>query len=179
MTTRLLALLATATALAGCSGGPGLTTGTIFGGSQASAAADAGPKNDPTSRAFQVGGVSARAVKCGYNFDPAKLKSTFLATEAAAVAPQDLGQIERTYDITYNAVAKAIAAEPNYCSAERTADIKAALTRHLAGDYTPSPPKKVVVEDSGWFDFGGSSSESGPSFGSDSWWEKQRDAVGN
>ena len=37
----------------------------------------ANPAGDPTSRAFQVGSTSARAVKCGYNFDPNKLRAIY------------------------------------------------------------------------------------------------------
>jgi hypothetical protein len=40
-----------------------------------------------------------------------------------------------------------VAGEKNYCTDEKTASIKADLSRHLAGDYTPSPlPKKQEEE---------------------------------
>lgn len=179
MIARAIIFAALGAALAGCSTG-GLATGSLFG-SQASAGApvDAGPKNDPTSRAFQVGTTSARAVKCGYNFDPAQLKSGFIAAEATGGAAADMSQVERTYDVSYSAVAKAIAAEPNYCTPERTADIKANLNRHLAGDYTPAIPKRAAKPaDEGLFSWGGSGEDKGPAFGSDNWWEKQKDAIG-
>ena len=57
--------------IAGCSGMPSLSTGSIFGGSKPEAAITAAPAavtGDPTSRAFQVGTVAARAKKCGYNY---------------------------------------------------------------------------------------------------------------
>lgn len=146
--------------VAGCSGSTGLTTGSLFGG--ASAPAKAAPpqvKNDPISRAFQVGTVSARAVKCGYNFDPARLKSNFLAAETAQGTPvAELANVERTYDVAFNGVTKAVAGQPQYCSERKTAEIKQDLTRHLAGDYTPSPPRPQPQEDEGLFGFGGSDS---------------------
>src|SRR5438552_2200567 len=65
----LLALVAAA--LTGCSAASSLTTGSILGGPAKPTAADPGSINDPTNRAFQVGTVSAKAIKCGFNFDPA------------------------------------------------------------------------------------------------------------
>jgi hypothetical protein len=156
--------------LAGCSLGEGLTTGSIFGGSQKTssveAAAPAAPVSDPTGRAMQVGSVSARATKCGYNFDPAKLKANFLASEVAlGASPADIERISQIYDISRNGVAKAVAGNSTYCSDEKTAQIKADLTRHLAGDYTPSARRpEAAPEDGGLLgDFfgegGGSSSD--------------------
>ena len=137
-----------AAALAGCSGGSsGLTTGALLGESKPAA-----PVNDAPARAFQVGTASARAVKCGFNFDPAKLKTNYLAYEKQQPGGQDTSKVERIYDVSFNGVAKAVAAEGDYCSPGKTTRIKGDLTRHLAGDYTPNPPK-VEQEDgllSGW-----------------------------
>ncbi len=69
-------------------------------------------------RAFQVGTVSARAIKCGFNFDPAKLKTNYLAYERQT-AGVDMAKIERVYDVSFN-VAKAVATEADYCSQEKT-----------------------------------------------------------
>ena len=162
------ALVLSAVALAGCSSLPGLSTGSIFGGSNApsgatnvQSAADVSPvvTSDPTSRAFQVGTVSARAVKCGYNFDAQKLRTSFLASEAAA-GTDATTRIQQIYDVSYNGVIKATAADPRYCTEQRTKEIKADLNRHLAGDFTPPPPKKVVAESGGLFsDWGDSSGD--------------------
>jgi hypothetical protein len=170
--------------LGGCSGMSGLSTGSIFGGSSESkttTAASSAPTNDPTARAFQVGTVSARAVKCGYNFDPGKLRASYLAHEIGQGASSaDMARIEKIYDVAFNGVTKAVASEPNYCTDARTTEIKAALNRHLAGDYTPNQPKAVAQNNdglfSGWFD--SSSTDSGPSFGSSDWWDKQQEKVG-
>lgn len=121
--------------------------------------ADAAPpalRNDPTARAFGVGSSTARAVKCGFNFDPAKLKANFLAAEAQVGAtPEDLAKIEKTYDISYASMSKVIAAEPNYCSEEKTKYIKADLAQHLAGDFTPRPLHPKREDGEGLFTFGG------------------------
>ena len=150
--------------LAGCSEGSSLSTSSIFGGgNSAAAAAPAGPTapvSTPASRALQVGGTAARATKCGYNFDANKLRSNFLAAEATQAPGADQVTTQKTYDTAFAGVTKAAASQPGYCSEAKTRDIKADLTRHLAGDYSPSPPKQVVQEEGGIFDGFGSSSSS-------------------
>jgi hypothetical protein len=156
-----LTLVVVAAALAGCSGASGLTTGSLFGSDETKPTQTAAVVNDPAMRAFQVGTVSARAVKCGFNFDPAKLKANYLAYERALGGPgADLSKVERIYDVSFNAVAKAVSTENDYCSATKTKTIKADLARHLAGDYAPSPlPKRQEEEGlfSGWGSSSGSS----------------------
>lgn len=153
-----LMLALAAVALTGCSGAPSLTTGALLGEEKPAA-----PVNDAPSRAFQVGTVSARAVKCGFNFDPAKLKQSYLAYERQQPGAQDAAKIERIYDVSFNGVAKAVAAEGEYCTEAKTKTIKSDLTRHLAGDYTPNtPPPDKQVEDgllSGWTGGWGSDSK--------------------
>jgi hypothetical protein len=144
----LLALL-----LAGCSAGSGLTTGALLGEDKPAA-----PVNDAPARAFQVGTASARAVKCGFNFDPAKLKTNYLAYEKQQPGGQDTANIERIYDVSFNGVAKAVAAEGEYCSEAKTKTIKADLGRHLVGDYTP----RVVPKEQEEGLFSGMGSSDGP-----------------
>jgi hypothetical protein len=68
----------------------------------------------------------------------------------------DVAKIEKIYDVSFNAVAKAVAAEGEYCTDAKTRTIKADLGRHLAGDYTPSAPPPQ--QDEGLFSWGGASS---------------------
>lgn len=147
-----------ALALAGCSNGPSplpsLTTGSLFGGSSAAKAAPAGPvppANTPLNRAFRVGTVSARAVKCGFNFDPARVKSSWLASESQiGTGVDDMAKIEKVYAISYNGVMKAAASKgEQYCVGDKTKEIKADLAMLLAGDYTPQIIKAKPVEDDG------------------------------
>lgn len=193
-------------ALAGCSSsGNGVSTASILGGAPTPPAAAgaapvaaqtdgapvaatggmvtpvvaAAPASTPTDRALQVGTVSARAVKCGYNFDAPRLKSTYLAHEAALGTSSDqLAQVEKIYNVGYNGVMKAAATEPDYCSDRKTQTIKSDLGRLLAGDFEP-PAKKVVAKQDGFFDgwFDGASS-SEEKFGGGDWWEKQAAKAG-
>lgn len=145
-----------AASLGGCGASlPKLSTGSLFG---ANNAAPVDRNNDPATRTMDVAATSARALKCGYNFDPAKLKNNFLTTQSAT-APGDLPKLTQIYDASFNTVSKALVGKPDYCTAEKTARIKLALNRHLAGDFTPSPPE-VVEDDSLFGGWGNSSSES-------------------
>ncbi|MGE0022736.1 MAG: hypothetical protein AB7S70_03785 [Hyphomicrobium sp.] len=180
-----------AAALSGCSGGGGLSTASILGTAPTPppatgatpAAAPIAPPSSPTDRAFLVGSVSARATKCGFNFDAARIKGNFIASESARGTPPDqVGQLDRMYAIAYGGVLKAANEDPAYCSERKTRDIKEDLARLLAGDFEPRKAlvAKAQGEDdslfSGWFDSG--SEDSGPSFGSGDWWEKQAEKAG-
>jgi hypothetical protein len=139
----LLALTVT-----GCgSGTSGITTGSLFGSSQADTVA-APVVETPSMRAAQVAAVSARAAKCGYNFDPTRLKSGYLAYETGqGASAQDLAKVEREFDTIRAKVATTITADPDFCTDAKTRAIKADLTRHLAGDYSsPVDQKKVIDE---------------------------------
>ncbi|MBS0250416.1 MAG: hypothetical protein JSR78_05060 [Proteobacteria bacterium] len=157
-----LILIALATfALGGCGASlPQLpTTGSLLGGSN-SAKENRDP-NDPVARAMGVAATSARALKCGYNFDPGKLKSQYLAYETAA-APTLGDKLSSVYDTAFNGVTKAIAAkeqEEDYCTPDRTGRIKEALNRNLAGDYSP-PPSEAPEDSGGIFSGWGSNSNS-------------------
>ncbi len=157
--TFFLVVLATAS-LGGCGATlPKLpTTGSLLGGSSA-------PKenlnpNDPTARAMGVAATSARALKCGYNFDPAKLKNQYLTYENTT-NPGSSDKLGQAYDTAFVGVTKAIASkDEEYCTPDRTARIKTALNRNLAGDYTP-PPSEAPVDDGGLFSGFGSGSTNG------------------
>jgi hypothetical protein len=153
---RILFVALATSGLCGCGSSlPSLTTGSLFGAKAAPAVA----QNDPVSRAMDVAATSARAVKCGYNFDPAKLKNQYVTSETTA-NPADAAKLTQVYDTAFNGVSKALTEQPDYCTAAKTAKIKQALNRHLAGDYTPAPPEPVA--DTGIFSgFGSGSSSSG------------------
>lgn len=151
-----------ALAAAGCGASlPGMSTGSLFGGSAASTAATAAPQvqNDPTSRALQVGTTAARAQKCGFNFDANKLRTQFLAAEGATLTnANDITKLTQSYDASYRGTTRALTGEGEaYCSPQKTQTIKTALTRHLAGDFSPAPPEPVAEEESLFGGFGSSS----------------------
>jgi hypothetical protein len=183
-----------AAALSGCSGGSGVSTASILGTAPAppsgeavaAVAAPAAPMyvpSTPTERAFQVGTVSARAAKCGYNFDQQKLKAAYMAHEIGVGTPTDqMANVEKIYTVAFTGVTKASAEDPNYCSDRKTQEIKADLTKLLAGDF--EPPKKAVVakkkDDGGIFGdwFSGEDEDSGPKMGTTDWWDKQHEKAG-
>lgn len=196
-------------ALAACSGGPSLpslSTGSVSGdtaqptqATTANAAATATPgaatpaatpnaaptetvKNTPTLRAYQVGRTSARAVKCGFYFDAPQLKQQFLAAEAAqGTAINDMANVEKVYDISFNGVTRGVEGQDGYCTGAKTKEIKEDLNRHLAGDYTPRPTKQVAKPEGGLFSGlfeGGDEVEKGPKIGTTEWWDSQRDKAG-
>jgi lipase chaperone LimK len=147
--TKFMIAAALPAVLAGCGASTAsLSTGSLFGSNQGAPAAQAAAVETPSIRAAQVGAVSARAAKCGYNFDPARLKSGFLASEMSnGASAQDMAKIEREYDTIRAKVAAAVAADPDFCSESKTRAIKADLTRHLAGDYSQSEERKKVIDE--------------------------------
>ncbi len=168
-------------ALVGCSSTSDVTTGSVAGGNQQSASPVV--RDDPLTRALHVGANSARAVKCGYNFNSTALKSRFMSAQAAAITdPQKMEQVNKAYDTGFNGVSKAITNPKTYCTPAKTKAIKVALQKNLAGDYTPPAKRRVAQSGAGGF-FGDLfdadvAEEGGPKFGSDDWWEKQNEASG-
>lgn len=131
-------LLLLMTALhAGCgSGASGLTA--------ASLAADTpGISNeDPLARPIQVAWTSARAQRCGFNFDTGKMRANYLTFEQRkGAAGEQLAKIQNSYDTTFKTISGKVSADPDYCTDKRSELIKADLQRHLAGDYAPNLPK--------------------------------------
>lgn len=183
MLRRALPVLLLTVGLAGCSGGGGVSTASILGGEAAPTPAVAAvpAASKPSDRAFQAGSVTARAAKCGYNFDAEQLRAAYLAHETGLGASnEEIAQLTQVYNVAHNGVLKAASEDPDYCSDRRTNEIKSDLGRLLAGDF--EPPRRQVAQKqeeglfSGWFD--GGSGDSGPSFGSDDWWDKQREKTG-
>lgn len=136
--------LALCLALAGCSNAPlpSLTTGSLFGSkpdAQAAAATPAAPRNDPMMRTLQVSRTAAKAQRCGFNFDAAKLKGGLMASEGTqgGVDVAELAKLDKVYTGSFNGTMKATTADEGYCTEARAKHIKAELARHLAGDYAP------------------------------------------
>ena len=152
-----LAVLA-ALGLSACSGPSGSGSSSLITGSVFSSApkAPVNPDN-PTTRHTKVAMVSAAAVKCGFYFDPAKLRVT--ATQAAGgdKAPQE-------YDASYTRTATAIAGDAEFCNPGRVAIVKSDLNRHIAGDFTTvahadKGPKQQSAWD--WLVDGGQKADAG------------------
>ena len=140
--------------LGGCgsggSSGSGLSTASILGEAPPAASGDTPgiTRADPMARPVQVAWTSARAEKCGFNFDAARLKANYMAYEQSQGADANrLGNITKSYDLTTAKIKGSIAGQDDFCSDKKSALIKADLQRHLAGNYEPNFPedKKVVT----------------------------------
>lgn len=140
-------LIAAALGLTACGNGGGVTTGSLFGSSQPKPVTD-----ERTERAMEAGATSARASRCGYNFDPARMRHAYLAYETAqGGTPDQVSKAEKVYDFTRTSLVQKIAKEEDFCSDEKTKDIKASLTKKMAGDFSAVPKKVVAEVPSGWF----------------------------
>ena len=138
-----------AAGVGGCGAGNSLTTGSLLGGG----AAQPTPPKPVTSsdRALYVASTVARAQRCGYFFDPEQVRTGYLAAEQQAGTPPDvLQKVTREFDFTRQSVLAAAAKDDNYCTEGRTREVKAALTRQLAGDF--NPPQKRQELSVGWFE---------------------------
>lgn len=147
-----------ATVLVACSGAPttggsGLTTASILDGQRGSETTELGITNDnPMARPLYAAFTAARADRCGFNFDAQALRARYLAYEAQAGGnSQPLPAIEKTYDQTFQKVRSGLTEDA--CGDRKSAEIKAALGRQLAGDFTPNFPKPtpVVAQCGGFF----------------------------
>lgn len=139
-------------ALAGCGAGNALTTGSLFGGNSSGPAQVQAPKQTtPSDRAVYVAANVTRAQRCGFVFDPDQMRNNFMAAEqAAGTAPDVLQKIMREYDGTRAQLAPVIARDEGYCTEGRAREVKAALSRQLAGDF--NPPQKRGDVAVGWFE---------------------------
>jgi hypothetical protein len=141
-------LLAAGVVLAACSNSAsGLITGTMQDGDM-----PGGITNDnPLARPIGVAWTSARAQRCGFYFDATKLRASYLAYEARQSNAEGLAKAEKSYDTTFKGTKDRISADPDYCTEAKGDAIKAALQRHLAGDFTPKFPVAKKEESCGFF----------------------------
>ena len=146
-------LLVAAGAVAGCSSGgsANIITGTTATATEAPGAL---PPENPLARPTGVAWTSARAEKCGFYFDPGKLRASYLAFEAKQSTPDQVAKAQQAYDATHKLIGQRVTADPNYCSDRKSAEIKAELTRHLAGDFTVKAVAKPKEQDCGWLGWG-------------------------
>jgi len=119
-------------------------TTSYFGGSDDGASTGAASfmrrSSDPLARPTQVAWTSARATRCGFVFDPAQLRSRYLATEqSSGQNPRQMQKIKEAYDYTLQSVSEEARKDANYCTRERIDEVKADLNRYLAGDFRTSP----------------------------------------
>ena len=91
----------------------------------------------------QVASTSAKAARCGFYFDAAKLKSGALAAEAAKnPAPEAAQKADQLYEYTRTSVGKLLD-EAGSCSQGELTQVREDLPRYLAGDFSPRQEKQV------------------------------------
>ena len=140
-------LLAFAALLAACgnSASGGLTTGATPAPGELPALSN----EDPLARPVAVAWTAARAQRCGFYFDPAKLRTSYLTYEAKQSNPEQRTKAEKSYDSTFKVIRDRVSSDPDYCTDKKGTEIKADLQRHLAGDFTPKLPQAKKVETCG------------------------------
>lgn len=109
--------------------------------------ADLTRENTPANRATQVAWTAARAQYCAFNMRADKLRADYLAYEGQqGLSPEEMANVTRVYDHTYNTFYAQVREVPNYCTRAQIEEIRPDINRHLAGDYTPSPRKPPRIE---------------------------------
>jgi len=151
--TAILVTSVIALTVSACGNGGGVTTGTLFGKSNPTESGPPPPKPiSSTDRAVFVGATVARAQRCGFYFNPDEIRSNFIAAEQQSGAPEAAVQkATKEFDFTRQTVIAAAAKEEGYCTEGRTREVKAALTRQLAGDFNPPQARQTI--DVGWYDY--------------------------
>ncbi len=168
-------LLITAGVVVGCGGGGG-GTDNIITGTTASAAEVPGnlPPESPLARPTAVAWTSARAEKCGFYFDSAKLRANYLAYEAQQSTPDQLAKAQQAYDTTFKMIGQRVASNPDYCTDRKSAEIKAELTRHLANDFSVMKVAAQNEENCGWLGWGCTpAARPDDKWDSEKWWKDE------
>jgi hypothetical protein len=161
-------LLLAATALAaGCGSS---ASGLITGSAGPADAPGSLSNEDPMARPIGVAWTSARAHRCGFYFDPNKLRASYLAFEARQSSAELLAKAEKTYDSTFKLIRERVGGDPGYCTDKKGAEIKGNLQRHLAGDFAPNFPKAKKVESCGFFGCGSTASDK---WDAEKWWKDE------
>jgi hypothetical protein len=154
--TRTIKVIAAAllTAAAALHAGCGSSASVLGGGAELPSDAPAIVNNeDPLARPVQVAWTAARAQRCGFFFDPTKLRASYIAYESKQGGAGDhLAKIQQTYDSTFQSTSAKVSADAGYCTDKKSSEIKADLNRHLAGDFAPNLPKPLAAHCGGLFD---------------------------
>ena len=80
---------------------------------------------------------------------PSRCGRSYLATEAQSGTPPDQVQkVTKEFDYTRQNVLAAVVKDDTYCTEGRNREVKAALTRYLAGEF--NPPQRQQALDVKW-----------------------------
>jgi hypothetical protein len=135
-------LIAAMTLLLGCSGngvGIGILTGSNPSPEKPSPPGVFLP--DLTGRPEQVAFTSACALAYGFTHDPVKLRAAYLAFESKrGAAREQLSNIEKAYDTTYQAIEVMGARKTSYCATKDGEEVRSELRRYTSGFFEPRSP---------------------------------------
>jgi hypothetical protein len=140
MTWRLrgLAMAACGLVLSGCTPQTVSTTGSsgAAAGPAGMVASAAAPT--PKSRYMNLAWNAAWAETCGFNVDFPKLRSSYLAYEAANGAPPaDMENLGASLDKARGLLMRIVASKPDQCDAARIERIRGSMARYVANDFSP------------------------------------------
>ena len=122
-------------ACSGTSGSEGASSSFITGSVFSSAPKTPPPVDVPANRPVKVAMNSAAAVKCGFYFDTAKLRQSFLASHVATVPGSDPAKVQKDYDTSFARATAALGGQSDFCTPTEVGFLKADLKRYLAGDF--------------------------------------------
>jgi hypothetical protein len=90
--------------------------------------------------------VAASAKRCGFAREQEVLKSAYLSFEARqGIGKDELVKLEEAYNLALKNTDAQILIDPGYCTQKKVAEIKLALRRQEASDYTPNFQKPEIV----------------------------------
>jgi hypothetical protein len=116
--------------LVGCSG----TAGTLFPGG---ASQNLDTNDQPLARPKYAASIAASAKRCGFERGPEAIKAAYLAFETKqGASKEDLAKLEDVYNLSWKSTYDQIGRNPTFCSAKKVAEIRVALRRQDASDYT-------------------------------------------
>jgi len=124
--------------VAGCSSTPGML---LAGG----AAENAYSNEQPLARTKYAAWIAASAKRCGFGREPDAIKSAYLSFEARqGTSKEELARLEEAYSLAWKSATDQVASDPSFCTQKKLAEIKLALQRQEASDYTPNFLKPEV-----------------------------------
>ncbi len=130
-----IGLLMLALTLAGCSQSAGLATGSL---TPAAAPTPTELPNTPDNRIKNLAWNSAWAQTCGFYYDNAKLKSSYLAYESqAGTPPETVAKLAAAFDKAQMSFRVLGTAHQDSCTDARLDRIRSSVARYLASDFTP------------------------------------------
>jgi len=112
--------------------------------------------DQPLARPKYAAWVAASAKRCGFAREPETIKAAYLAFEAKRGATrEEMGRLEEAYNQSWTSIYGEIGTDPVYCTERKVAEIKVALRRQDASDFTPNfskaesapPPRRRAADE--------------------------------